>query len=70
LKHQHISLTLPAESLYHYLTELRAEAETLQEGSVELEHLQILLNFIETQFANTIEQVNNLRPQNLVSYDT
>ncbi|KAJ6571786.1 P-loop containing nucleoside triphosphate hydrolase protein [Mycena capillaripes] len=67
---EHISLTLPAESLYHYLSELRAEAETLQDGSVELEHLNILLNFIETQFANTIEQVNNLRPQNLVSYDT
>ncbi|KAJ7336377.1 P-loop containing nucleoside triphosphate hydrolase protein [Mycena albidolilacea] len=67
---EHICLTLPAECLYHYLSELRAEAETLQEGSVELEHLNILLDFIETQFANTIESVNNLRPQNLVSYDT
>ncbi|KAJ7512900.1 AAA family ATPase [Mycena galericulata] len=67
---EHISLTLPVESLYHYLSELRVEAETLQDGSVQLEHLNILLNFIETQFANTIEQVNNLRPQNLISYDT
>ncbi|KAJ6499691.1 P-loop containing nucleoside triphosphate hydrolase protein [Mycena vitilis] len=67
---EHICLTLPAECLYHYLVELKAEADTLQKGSVELEHLDILLNFIETQFAKTIEQVNNLRPQNLVSYDT
>jgi hypothetical protein len=44
--------------------------EPLQEGSVELVHLNILLNFIETQFATTIESVDNLRPQNLISYDT
>jgi hypothetical protein len=63
-------LDLPVESLYHYLAELRAEAETLAEGSVELEHLNILIKFIETQFADTIEEVQNLRPQNLVSYNT
>ncbi|KAJ7787163.1 P-loop containing nucleoside triphosphate hydrolase protein [Mycena olivaceomarginata] len=62
---EHVSLVLPAEYLYHYLSELRAEAGTLQEGSVELEHLTFLLDFIETQFANTIESVNNLRPRNL-----
>ncbi|KAJ7255682.1 hypothetical protein C8J57DRAFT_1721711 [Mycena rebaudengoi] len=67
---KHISLTLPVESLYHYLSELRAEAQTLREGSMELEHLNILLNFIEAQFATTIEQVNNLLPQNLISYET
>ncbi|KAJ7488314.1 P-loop containing nucleoside triphosphate hydrolase protein [Mycena latifolia] len=67
---EHISLDLPVESLYHYLLELREEAATLEEGSVELEHLNILLRFIETQFAHTIEQVNNLRPENLVSYET
>ncbi|KAJ6576123.1 P-loop containing nucleoside triphosphate hydrolase protein [Mycena vulgaris] len=67
---EHIMLDLPVECLYHYLSELRAEAETLEEGSVELEHLAILLRFIETQFASTIEQVNNLRPQNLISYET
>ncbi|KAK7046702.1 AAA family ATPase [Favolaschia claudopus] len=67
---EHICLTLPVECLYHYLSELQAEAKTLAEGSDELVHMNILLNFIETQFANTIEQVNNLRPQNLVSYDT
>ncbi|KAJ7269329.1 hypothetical protein B0H12DRAFT_33079 [Mycena haematopus] len=67
---KHVSLRLPAHCLYHYLSELHAEAETLQEGSIELEHLKILLNFIEKQFADTIEQVKNLRPQNLISYDT
>ncbi|KAJ7217486.1 P-loop containing nucleoside triphosphate hydrolase protein [Mycena haematopus] len=67
---EHISLTLPVECLYHYFSELRAEAETLQKDSVELVHFNILLNFIETQFAKTVEQVNNLRPQNLISYDT
>ncbi|KAJ6537188.1 hypothetical protein B0H19DRAFT_1270842 [Mycena capillaripes] len=67
---EHISLTLPVESLYHYLTELRAEASTLKEGFAEFVHLNILLDFIEKQFANTIDQVNNLRPQNLVSYQT
>ncbi|KAJ7319012.1 P-loop containing nucleoside triphosphate hydrolase protein [Mycena albidolilacea] len=67
---EHISLSLPVECLYHYFSELRAEVEPLQEGSVELVHLNILLNFIETQFATTIESVNNLRPQNLISYDT
>ncbi|KAF7337590.1 AAA family ATPase [Mycena sanguinolenta] len=67
---EHISLTLPAHCLYHYLSELRAEAETLQEGSTELEHLNVLLKFIETQFAETIEEVNNLRPHNLITYDT
>ncbi|KAF7349249.1 AAA family ATPase [Mycena sanguinolenta] len=67
---EHISLNLPVECLYHYLSELRAEAGTLQKDSVELVHLNILLNFIETQFAKTTEQVNNLRPKNLISYDT
>ncbi|KAJ6520232.1 P-loop containing nucleoside triphosphate hydrolase protein [Mycena sanguinolenta] len=67
---KHISLTFPAHSLYHYLSELRAEAETLEEDSIELEHLNVLLNFIETQFADTIEQVKNLCPQNLITYDT
>ncbi|KAF8189902.1 P-loop containing nucleoside triphosphate hydrolase protein [Mycena galopus ATCC 62051] len=67
---EHICLILPVECLYHYFSELRAEAKTLQEDSVELVHLNILLNFIETQFAKTTEQVKNLRPQNLISYDT
>ena len=56
--------------MYHYLTELRVEADTLAADSVELEHLNILLRFIETQFANTIEEVKNLRPENLISYPT
>ncbi|KAJ7101290.1 P-loop containing nucleoside triphosphate hydrolase protein [Mycena belliarum] len=67
---EHVTLVLPVECLYHHLSELREAATTLQQGSVEVEHLNILLRFIETQFANTIEQVNNLRPENLVSYDT
>ncbi|KAJ6576060.1 P-loop containing nucleoside triphosphate hydrolase protein [Mycena vulgaris] len=67
---EHVTLVLPVECLYHYLSELRIEAETLDESSAELEHLNILLRFIETQFAGTIEQVNNLRPQNLISYET
>ncbi|KAJ7635038.1 P-loop containing nucleoside triphosphate hydrolase protein, partial [Roridomyces roridus] len=67
---EHISLTLPVECLYHYLEELRAEAVTLSEDSIQLQHLNILLNFIETQFAKTIEEVKNLRPQNLISFDT
>ncbi|KAJ7114175.1 P-loop containing nucleoside triphosphate hydrolase protein [Mycena crocata] len=67
---EHITLHLPVECLYHYLSELRAEAETLEEGSVELDHLTILLRFVESQFANTIEKVNNLRPQNLATYET
>lgn len=67
---QHITLVLPVESLYHYFAELQAEATTLKEGSIELEHLNILLRFIETQFANTIEEVKNLRPQNLTSFET
>ncbi|KAK7019025.1 AAA family ATPase [Favolaschia claudopus] len=58
-----IALTLPSLSTL-------SGGKTLAEGSDELVHMNILLNFIETQFANTIEQVNNLRPQNLVSYDT
>ncbi|KAJ7757187.1 hypothetical protein DFH07DRAFT_958772 [Mycena maculata] len=67
---KHISLTFPVECLYHYRQELRAEAQTMQERSVALEHLNILLNFIETQFATTIEQVNNLLPQGLISFET
>ncbi|KAJ6520231.1 AAA family ATPase [Mycena sanguinolenta] len=67
---KHISLTFPAHCLYHYLPELRAEAEALHEGSTELEHLNVLLKFIEKQFAETIEQINNLCPQNLITYDT
>ncbi|KAJ7465589.1 AAA family ATPase [Mycena latifolia] len=67
---KHITLDLPVECLYHYLPELKVEAETLIEASVELTYLNILLRFIETQFADTIEQVNNLRPQNLISFDT
>ncbi|KAJ7458501.1 P-loop containing nucleoside triphosphate hydrolase protein [Mycena latifolia] len=67
---KHITLDVPVECLYHYLPELKVEAGTLKEGSIELTHLNILLRFIETQFAGTIEQVNNLRPQNLISCDT
>ncbi|KAK7064773.1 AAA family ATPase [Favolaschia claudopus] len=67
---EHISLDLPAECLYHYRSELVAEAETLKQGSEELVHLNILLDFIETQFASTIDSVDNLRPGNLVTYNT
>ncbi|KAJ7650899.1 P-loop containing nucleoside triphosphate hydrolase protein [Roridomyces roridus] len=67
---EQISLTLPVECLYHYMEELGAEAETLAKDSVELDHLKILLDFIQTQFAKTIEEVSNLRPQNLISYST
>ncbi|KAJ7651008.1 AAA family ATPase [Roridomyces roridus] len=53
---EHISLELPADCLYHYLEELRAEAQTLAKDSIELDHLKILLDFIQTHFSMTIEE--------------
>lgn len=55
--------------LFHYRHELARAGEGLDSSSEESEHLQLLLNFINTEFEDTIRESDNLREQGLMSYE-
>ncbi|KEQ61730.1 P-loop containing nucleoside triphosphate hydrolase protein [Aureobasidium melanogenum CBS 110374] len=63
-----IALTQPCRLLYHYLDEIKALGEKFEAGSEAAAHYQVLLNHIQEEFGETIQEANNLREQNVMSY--
>ncbi|SMR61103.1 unnamed protein product [Zymoseptoria tritici ST99CH_1E4] len=63
-----ITIDAPYRVLYHYKDELEKVAESLEDEEAS-EHLDLLLNFIDEQFKNTIEEAQNLKDQGLMSYE-
>ncbi|KAH0017120.1 P-loop containing nucleoside triphosphate hydrolase protein, partial [Aureobasidium melanogenum] len=63
-----IALTQPCRLLYHYLDEIKAHGEKFEAGSEAAAHYQVLLNHIQEEFGETIQEANNLREQNVMSY--
>ncbi|KAK4549945.1 hypothetical protein LTR36_005246 [Oleoguttula mirabilis] len=63
-----ITIDKPYRVLFHYRHELEAAGEQLEEGSEAANHLDLLLDFINEEFKDTIEESDNLREQGLMSY--
>ncbi|CAD0087163.1 unnamed protein product, partial [Aureobasidium mustum] len=63
-----IALTQPCRLLYHYLDEIKTLGEKFEAGSEAAAHYQVLLNHIQEEFGETIQEANNLREQNVMSY--
>ena len=63
-----ITIDRPCRVLFHYRHELAAAAEHLEQHSEAAEHLELLLDFIDTEFAETIEVTENLLEQGMINY--
>ncbi|KAH0369506.1 P-loop containing nucleoside triphosphate hydrolase protein, partial [Aureobasidium melanogenum] len=63
-----IALTQPCRLFYHYFDEIKAHGEKFEAGSEAAEHYQVLLNHIQEEFGETIQEADNLREQNVMSY--
>jgi len=63
-----ITIDKPYRVLFHYRHELEDAGEDLEEGSEAAAHLNLLLDFVNEEFKETIEESDNLREQGLMSY--
>ncbi|KAK5171411.1 uncharacterized protein LTR77_004555 [Saxophila tyrrhenica] len=63
-----ITIDKPYRVLFHYRKELEDAGEELEEGSEAADHLGLLMDFIAEEFAETIEETENLLEQGMVSY--
>ncbi|USW58681.1 Putative histone H3/CENP-A, AAA+ ATPase domain, ATPase, AAA-type, core [Septoria linicola] len=62
-----ITIDSPYRVLFHYKDELE-EAKKALEDEDAVAHLDLLLEFIDAEFGDTIEESENLREQGLMSY--
>lgn len=63
-----ITIDAPYRVLFHYKDELEKAGEGLQDQEA-VAHLDLLLDFIDEHFKETIEETDNLKEQGLVSYE-
>jgi hypothetical protein len=63
-----ITIDAPYRVLYHYRDEIEKAGEKL-EAEEASEHLDLLLDFIDEEFKDVIEGVDNLKEQGLISYE-
>ncbi|KAI4725678.1 P-loop containing nucleoside triphosphate hydrolase protein [Aureobasidium sp. EXF-10728] len=63
-----IALTQPCRLLYHYFDEIKEHGEKFEAGSEAAAHYKVLLNHIQEEFGETIQEANNLREQNVMTY--
>ncbi|KAK0347632.1 hypothetical protein LTR59_006765 [Friedmanniomyces endolithicus] len=63
-----ISIPRPYHVLYHYRHELEKAGEDLEEGSEACGHNDLLLDWINTQFKETIDETENLLEQGMMTY--
>lgn len=64
-----VAVDFEPHCLYHYRTELMDKLETLPEESDGARHLQLLLNFMDEHFEETLADTKNYAEQGLISYD-
>lgn len=62
-----ITVDAPYRVLFHYKDELQQAGEALESDEAK-EHHKLLIDFIHEQFADTIEETENLLEQGLISY--
>ena len=65
---KNITIDKPCRVLFHYRHELENAAKDLEEGSEAAEHLDLLLDFINEEFKETIETTDNLLEQGMINY--
>lgn len=63
-----ISVDKPYRVLFHYRQELEAASKDLESGSEAADHLDLLLDFINEEFKETIEETENLLEQGMINY--
>ncbi|CAD0081680.1 unnamed protein product [Aureobasidium vineae] len=63
-----IALTQPCRLLYHYFDEIKEHGEKFEAGSEAAAHYKVLLNHIHEEFGESIREANNLREQNVMTY--
>ncbi|CZT24619.1 uncharacterized protein RCC_10344 [Ramularia collo-cygni] len=63
-----ITIDAPYRVLFHYKDELAQAGENLEDEEA-IAHLNLLLDFIDEHFKETIEESDNLKEQGLMSYE-
>lgn len=63
-----ITIDAPYRVLFHYKDELAKVGEGLEDAEAS-SHLDLLLDFIDEEFGETIEETDNLKEQGLMSYE-
>jgi len=63
-----ISIPAPYRVLFHYRHELEKAGEGLEEGSEAAAHFELLLDWINEQFKETIDETQNLLEQGMTTY--
>lgn len=63
-----ITIDAPYRVLFHYKDELEKAGDDLKDDEA-ISHLNLLLDFIDEHFKETIEESDNLKEQGLVSYE-
>ncbi|KAI5783678.1 P-loop containing nucleoside triphosphate hydrolase protein [Geopyxis carbonaria] len=63
-----INLMLPAQCLFLYLNEIKAECKSLEPESLERKHLDYFVEYLTEEFAELLLETKNLRPQGLITY--
>jgi len=69
LQTKSISIREPYHVLFHYRKELAEKLTDIEDGTEAHEHLQLLVDFINEQFEDTIRTYDNLLPEGKLSFD-
>ena len=63
-----ITVDKPYRVLYHYRQELEDAAKELEDDSEAARHLDLLLDWVDEEFKDTIEETENLLEQGMINY--
>lgn len=66
---KNITIAAPYRVLYHYRPELYTKREQMEDDTDAAKHLDLLLEFIDEEFKDTIADSDNLQEKNLMSYE-
>ena len=64
-----ITIDKPYHVLFHYRHELEENGKELEWSSDAAQHLELLLDFIDEEFKDTIEETENLLEQGMINYE-
>ncbi|KAK3633665.1 hypothetical protein LTR56_015731 [Elasticomyces elasticus] len=65
-----ITIPRPYHALFHYRNELEKVGEDLEENSEAATHLDLLLDWINEEFKDTIDEFENLSEQGMMTYSS
>jgi hypothetical protein len=65
---KNIALTQPCRLLYHYKDEIKQHGDKFEAGTEAAAHYNVLLNYMQSEFGETIREADNLREKGIMSY--